>query len=101
MIDHLHHIRADTATIIAIATDQDPSTPVPTCGDWSLADLTWHMAEVQDFWTWIIDRRAPDPSGYPEPDRPSDRELAAFLGEACDRLVSTLRSAEPADRAWS
>ena len=101
MIDHLHHIRTDTATIIGIASGHDPTTPVPTCGDWSLADLTWHIGEVQDFWAWIVSRRAADPSGYPDPQRPPDAELAGFLRDASDRLVAALDGADPADGCWS
>ena len=32
---------------------------VPGCPDWSLADLVWHLAEVQHFWAWMVRTRAP------------------------------------------
>ena len=45
------------------------TAPVPGCPGWRLADLVWHLAEVQHFWAWVVRTRAADPSTYVEPVR--------------------------------
>ena len=52
---------------------------VPGCPGWSLADLVWHLAEVQHFWAWVVRTRAADTSAYSEPARRPDDELLGFL----------------------
>lgn len=77
------------------------ATPVPTCGDWTLGDLVWHLAEVQDFWVFVIANRPDGPDSYVRPDRPPDDELADLLADRCDGLLDVLAQADPADTAWS
>src|SRR3712207_934273 len=75
--------------------------PVPGCPGWSLADLVWHLSEVQHFWAWIVRTRAPDPSAYPEPARHPDDELLGFLAAQNAELETVLAGAEPAERVWT
>jgi uncharacterized protein (TIGR03083 family) len=74
---------------------------VPGCPDWDLADLVWHLAEVQNFWAWVVRSRAEDPSGYPEPDRVPDDELLGFLVGRSAELETVLDGADPAERVWT
>ena len=37
------------------------SARVPGCPGWPLADLVWHLAEVQHFWAWVVRTRASGP----------------------------------------
>lgn len=74
---------------------------VPGCPDWRLADLVWHLAEVQHFWSWVVRSRAEDPSGYAEPDRRPDDELLGYLSAAAAELETVLAGAEPAQRVWT
>ncbi len=76
-------------------------TPVPTCGDWTLADLAWHLGEVQDFWGFVIAERPNPPDLYVQPDRPDDPFLAEFLRDACDDLVMALGNTAADLPAWS
>lgn len=66
-----------------------------------MADLTWHLLEVQDFWEHIITNRPAGPETYVERDRPGDAELPDGLRDACERLITALEIADPADEAWS
>jgi|GEM_PF-3463318 len=88
-MDWLTHIDDFTNQLADIAEVGDLSAPVPTCPDWTLADLAWHLLEVQDFWTWIIGNRPAGPDNYVGSERPSDNELATGLREACDRLATS------------
>ena len=77
------------------------TAPVPGCPGWTLADLVWHLSEVQHFWAWVVRIRAPDPSGYPEPVRRPDDELLGFLAAVSADLESALGGADPTERVWT
>jgi uncharacterized protein (TIGR03083 family) len=74
---------------------------VPGCPGWSLADLVWHLAEVQHFWSWIVRSRAADPSAYPEPVRRPDDELLGWSMAQSAELEAVLDGAEPRTRVWT
>jgi uncharacterized protein (TIGR03083 family) len=75
--------------------------PVPGCPGWRLADLVWHLSEVQHFWSWVVKTRAPDPSTYVEPVRHPDDELLGFLAAQNAELETVLAGADPATRVWT
>ena len=75
--------------------------PVPGCPGWSLADLVWHLAEVQHFWTWVVRTRASDPGAYVGPARRPDDELLAFGLAQSAELETVLAGADPAERVWT
>ncbi len=74
---------------------------VPGCPGWTLADLVWHLSEVQHFWTWVVRTRASDPSAYSEPPRRPDDELLGFLTAQSAELELVLDGADPAERVWT
>jgi uncharacterized protein (TIGR03083 family) len=74
---------------------------VPGCPGWRLADLVWHLSEVQHFWAWVVKTRAPDPSTYVEPARHPDDELLGFLAAQNAELETVLAGADPASRVWT
>jgi uncharacterized protein (TIGR03083 family) len=75
--------------------------PVPCCPGWTLADLVWHLAEVQHFWAWVVRTRAPDPSTYVEPPRHPDDELLGFVAAQSAELETVLAGADPETRVWT
>jgi uncharacterized protein (TIGR03083 family) len=77
------------------------AAPVPGCPGWTLADLVWHLAEVQHFWTWVVRTRAPDPSAYPVPARRPHDELLGWLMAQSAELEAVLAGADPAQRVWT
>jgi uncharacterized protein (TIGR03083 family) len=74
---------------------------VPGCPEWDLADLVWHLGEVQHFWGWLVRTRATSPAGYPEPVRPADDGLLDVLAEQARELEDALARAEPTDPVWT
>jgi uncharacterized protein (TIGR03083 family) len=77
------------------------SARVPACPGWSLADLVWHLSEVQHFWAWVVRTRAPDPSAYVEPTRRPEDELLGFLTAQSAELETVLAGADPRTRVWT
>ena len=77
------------------------SARVPGCPEWALADLVWHLAEVQDFWSWLVRTRATSPAGYPAPVRPADDDLPGFAADRAAELEDVLAGAEPDAPVWT
>ena len=74
---------------------------VPGCPAWRLADLVWHLAEVQRFWAWVVRTRAQDPSAYEQPTRHPDDELLGYAAARSAELETALAGADPAERVWT
>ncbi len=95
-------VAADQARALAqLGATADPATPVPTCGDWTLADLVWHLTEVQRFWVHIIGNRPAGPESYERPTRPPTEELPDELRQTADSLFAALDGLAPSEHAWS
>jgi uncharacterized protein (TIGR03083 family) len=104
--DYLAHLRADSARFAAVLAGTDPAAPVPSCPDWSAADLVAHLTEVQTFWGTIVAERLTAPPA--EPASAADAGAPADLGEllagfrgASERLAAALAAATPATPVWT
>lgn len=87
---------------LADLADRVPlDTPVPTCGEWTMADLIWHVTEVQNFWAYAIAHRPEGPQNYEEPTRPADEALAGNFTRCTAKLVAALDGVDPGEHAWS
>jgi len=102
---HLRSVREESARFAAAAEQAQARhgwrAPVPGCPDWDLADLVWHLGEVQHFWGWLLRTRATSPAGYPEPTRPAEEQLLDFATERAHELVDALTRAAPEDPVWT
>jgi len=95
-LDYLGHLRADSARFREVLAATDPDARVPSCPDWSAADLLWHLGEVQWFWASIVAERRQDPDGLEAPERPAGQDaLLAFAEEQAARLHDALAAADP------
>lgn len=95
------HTTRFTEGLTTLAAGADLATPVPTCGGWNLADLTWHLAEVQHFWAYMIANRPNDYSSYDRPVRPADTDVVAFLRGCHTDLTASLDGVDAEEPAWS
>lgn len=99
--DPFERIEADTLALAA-AADGRFALPVAGCPGWSVADLAWHLLEVQQFWGTIVAGRMRDPADAPRPTRPAaDAELLPRLRSGAAKLVEALRSADPDEPVWT
>lgn len=100
--DILRFIESESA---AAATTISPGTVearVPSCPDWSLAELIWHLGRVQRFWAKTVS------AGDVEPEFPADTrgpteagELEAWFHEGTRELLDALRDVPWDTPAWT
>jgi uncharacterized protein (TIGR03083 family) len=93
---------AQESARMADALAQAPLTaPVPSCSDWSAADLAYHLGEVQDFWSQIVGNAPAGPDDADDTERLADDELVPFLRTRTEALLAALAAHDPADPCWS
>jgi uncharacterized protein (TIGR03083 family) len=101
---YLMHLADESERFVEALADGDPRRPVPTCPDWNAADLVWHLAKVQWFWSRVVRDRPASPEQIDDlrPERPAAYPaLLALAEQATADLVGALDSASPAEAAWS
>ena len=103
-MDYLAHLRVDSDRFANALAACNPAARVPSCPDWTAADLLWHLGEVQLFWGTIVAERLDDPDLADEakPPRPDDYgELLEFYRRASATLVDALDATPPATAVWT
>lgn len=81
----------------------DLGAVVPSCPEWTTADLLRHVAGVWEAFRVIVESASTDPPdfgalvGAPE----ASDELPAFVAERLDVLVATMAAADPDRPLWS
>lgn len=90
-----------TRHLVELADPEHLDAPVATCGEWTMADLVWHLTEVQSFWAWIIEHRPAPVEEAEMPDRAVDAALRAQLVDANDRLCAALDAAHFDEPTWT
>ena len=107
MFDHNSVIAAETKAFAAAIASADPAAPVPTCPDWTVADLAWHLTEVHAFWASILSSGAltdddQEAVEQAKPPRPGDvADTLAMLATETDALVAVLAERPDERPAWS
>jgi uncharacterized protein (TIGR03083 family) len=99
--DLLAALRRDAHGFADACAAGDLDAPVPSCPEWQLADLLWHVTEVHHFWRAVAAGPLLDPSEYAQPDRPADGELLTIYRAGIDPLLDTLGAIDPATPVWS
>lgn len=98
--DYLTALRRDSqrmADVIEGALDRT----VPSCPEWTVADLVWHLGEVHTFWRQIACGAIPGPQAYVRPDRPANTQLVAWFRVGVSEIASALHQLDPATPAWT
>lgn len=102
--DHVE-LDAETARLAATLHDADPSQPVPTCPDWTLAQLTAHVGFGHRWAATLIERRATGPVPHQEADDlvvPEGADArSAWLLAGARRLGDAVRELGPRTRVWT
>lgn len=104
---YLGHLDRESRRFAAVLADVEPGVAVPTCPDWSAADLVWHLTEVQWFWGSIAGGRILDAADIEEveadkPPRPEGyRDLLALFDTARERLAVAVSEGPDDAPLWS
>ena len=94
-----------TEQLATLLERADPGTPVPTCPEWTLVELSWHVGYA---FRWMTTMGGPGASargrrgatpGWRPPDDPA--ELPAWLREGAAELVGAVRSVGPSTPVWT
>jgi uncharacterized protein (TIGR03083 family) len=101
-LDFLAHLRADSARFHEVLSAADPTTEVPSCPGWDVAELLWHLSEVQDFWASIVRDRLDDPEHAEDLVRATDYEAQLAQFDACSgALIDALAAAPDNAAIWT
>lgn len=101
MVDYIEAIRRESAQLLQLVTATPWDTHVPSCPGWSVADLTWHIAEVQHSWASVVADLLMDHDDIPELERPDDNALADLLRHQSAALVGAVETRHAGDACWS
>jgi uncharacterized protein (TIGR03083 family) len=105
MINFDEVIAANSTRFRSVLAEVPDGARVPSCPDWSAADLLWHLSEVQGFWGSIVAQRLQtdaEVGAVVAPDRPASRADALALFERVSfQLGMALETAADADPVWT
>src|SRR6185295_13327091 len=93
--DHVDAIRIESGRFAKAARGAF-DTRVPSCPEWSLGDLVWHLGGVQRFWTEVVRTQTTEPATIEQAADVPDDELLAWFKGVSDGLVHVLGSTDPA-----
>lgn len=102
----LEHLASESARFREVLADARAGVRVPTCPDWDVDDLLWHLGEVQWFWGGIAERglttgEQVEAMNADRDPRPDDRGgLLAFYDRSSERLHRVLSSLVPETELW-
>jgi uncharacterized protein (TIGR03083 family) len=77
------------------------SAPVPSCPGWKVADLLYHVYEVQYGWNRVTTERRESFEGLAWPARAADDRLVDLVRGEHQGYTAMLRSFEPATPIWT
>ena len=98
---YLDHLRAESARFRDVLADCDPAARVPACPDWDAADLLWHLATVQRWWTEVLTARPERPEEIDPPRPEAYDDLLRAYDEWSAGLAAALDGADPQEEAWN
>jgi len=100
---HLAAIRSESDRLATVAREVPSDARVPTCPDWTVADLVRHIGGVQYWVAATVERRAKERIPFSEvPQPPQDRgAVIDWFAAATGSLLIALEEAGPDELAWN
>ncbi|MFE9245932.1 maleylpyruvate isomerase family mycothiol-dependent enzyme [Nocardiopsis sp. NPDC006938] len=92
----------ESGTLLADAAEGRFHAHVPTCPEWNVADLVWHVGETHHFWRSIASGEIQDPDdGYVQPERPDEDTLLDWYREGLAETLTVLTALDPEAPRWT
>ncbi len=102
---HIEALRHEGELLAVAATATDPGAGVPTCPEWTVRDLVWHVGGVHRWATGYVAGGCTQAGDVVFDDvvgpRPEDAALAEWLRQGCRVLADALAAASDDLRCWS
>lgn len=98
---HLTALRREGDAFAEACAEADLTQGVPSCPDFSLADLVWHVTRVHDLFRFVVQHGATELSQHERPTRPDPPLLLSAYRAGLDALLSVLAAADPATEVWT
>jgi uncharacterized protein (TIGR03083 family) len=99
---YLDAIDRDSAGLLAAARQAGGAAPVPSCPEWDVADLVWHIGEVHHFWATIARDQLTEWEQYSQPARPDTFDATVeFARSSAGELAGVLRATPPDTPVWT
>lgn len=101
---YLEHLRGDSARFLDVLAATYPEARVPSCPDWTAADLLHHLTDVQWFWGTVVAHRLTSPQqieGFEEPARAPYPDMLDAMRAASETLATALESTPPETPVWT
>lgn len=91
----------DEFDALATAAAIDLTVQVPSCPDWTAADLVYHVGDV--YWSWraVVEGRRSESSTGEFPPRPGDEALIEWARDEAGLLTTALERADPQTEVWT
>ncbi|MGW7255114.1 maleylpyruvate isomerase family mycothiol-dependent enzyme [Streptomyces sp. NPDC054834] len=97
-------IERETLRFAEVAGSADPATAVPSCPDWTLAELSRHVGSLQRWFSALLTRLVQEPPrsrdvelGLPE----RAQEYAEWVAAGVPRVAAVLRATDPQAAMWA
>ena len=94
-------LERDSAAFVDACEVAGLTAAVPSCPDWTVADLLWHLTEVHNFWRIMVGEHRTTWEGYEGPTRSFDEGLAAKYRQGRADLLKTMSEVDPAMSMWT
>jgi uncharacterized protein (TIGR03083 family) len=100
--DILGFIESESAAAAATISPAALAARVPSCPDWSLTELIWHLGRVQRFWATTVRAGEAEPEFPAEAGAPATAgELDAWFRASTRELLDALRTVPWDTQAWT
>jgi uncharacterized protein (TIGR03083 family) len=99
--EHVAAAEREAKAYVAVLREVDGDPRVPTCPEWTLADLTRHVGQFTGFWTHVVCEGA-GRSKTPFEEMPAAAgDRAAWYEGLAGHLVEQFRAAEATSPVWT
>ncbi|WP_441249314.1 maleylpyruvate isomerase family mycothiol-dependent enzyme [Kitasatospora sp. McL0602] len=98
--EYMHALRRDGARMAEAAAGR-LDLQVPSCPDWTVAELLRHTGRVHRFWTAMAEQALADPSTFEHAPLPDDAELVEWFAEGVETCAAALEVLDPALPRWT